>query len=125
MHSSIASSSQKDEGPKRVPLPWVVTIMQIQFTISASSPRARSVSTEAVTVDAVDMLVEEDQKGQLMQLGYRAWDVRLRKILQLTTGSIKTQSPTSDLGAAKVFIFKEFKGYLSTIMIQNTKSTGN
>ena len=47
----------------------VATIMQIHFAILVSSPRVRSISTEVVAVDAVDMLVGGDHMGQLMQGG--------------------------------------------------------
>ena len=63
--------------------------MQIQFPSSVSSPRAGSVSTEAVTMDVVDMLLKEDQMDQFMQGRDRAQDVRLRKILQFTTDTTK------------------------------------
>ena len=49
-----------------MPSPWVVTSMQTQFAISVSSPRVRSISAEVVTMDMVDVLVGEDQMGQLM-----------------------------------------------------------
>ena len=45
--------------------------------------------------------------------------------LQLTTVTIKTQNPTSDLEATKVFIFKDYIDYLSKIMIQNTEIISN
>ena len=44
--------------------------MQIWFPISMSSASVRSISTEVVTVDKVDMLVRgENQLGQLMPKG--------------------------------------------------------
>ena len=67
--------------------------MQIQFPISMLSPAVRSISTKAVTVDEVDMLVREDnQLDQLMleeikQRKRGACDVRLRQILRFTTGN--------------------------------------
>ena len=49
-------------------------------------------------MDVVGMLGSEDQMGQLMQGRDRAWDMRLRKILQLTTDTIKALTPTTNLG---------------------------
>ena len=66
MHGSTASSSLKEVEHNGVPLPQVVTSMLIWFAISVSSPRVGSISAKVVTVDAVDMLVGEDQMGQLM-----------------------------------------------------------
>ena len=40
-------------------------------------------------MDAVDMLVREDKTGQFIQGRDRAWNVRLRKLLWLTTDTIK------------------------------------
>ena len=48
-------------GPNSMPSPWVVTSMQIQFPISMS-PSVWSISTEAVTMDKVDMLVREENQ---------------------------------------------------------------
>ena len=59
-HSLTASSSLKGVGLNRVPSPWVATSMQIQFAVSVSSSRVRSISTEVVTVDVGGMLVRED-----------------------------------------------------------------
>ena len=90
MHSLIASSSPKEVGSNGVPSPQVATSRQIRFTITVSSPTGRSISAKVVAMDVVDMLVGEDYKSQLMQGGERAQDVRLRKILWLTNGIIKT-----------------------------------
>ena len=89
-HSLSTSSSLKKMGHNGVPSPWVVTSMQIQFVISVSLPRVSSLSAKAVTVDVVDMLVRGNQMGWLMQGRGKAWDVRLRKILWLTTGTMQT-----------------------------------
>ena len=62
--------------------------MQIQFEILSSLPRVGSGSAEVVTVDAVDMLVGKDKMDHLMQGGHGARDVRLRKILWLTTAAV-------------------------------------
>ena len=69
MHSLTVSSSLKEVGHNGVLSPQVATSMQILFPISVLSPRVRSISPETVTVDAVDMLVREDQTGQFMQGG--------------------------------------------------------
>ena len=84
-HNLTISSSLKDLGHNGVPLPQVAISMQIWFPLSGSSPRVRSISTEAVTMDAMDMLMREgDQMGQFLQGWKGAWDVRLRKILWFT-----------------------------------------
>ena len=66
MHSLTVSSSLKEVGHNKVPLPQVATSTQIQFTISVLLPRVGSISTEAVAMDAVGILVGEDHTGQLM-----------------------------------------------------------
>ena len=69
------------------------TCTQIQFPISMLLPSVGSISTKAVTVDEVDMLVrEENQLAQLMpenekKKQKRSCDVRLREFLKLSTGN--------------------------------------
>ena len=84
-HNSTTSFSLNELGPNGVPLPQVVTSTQIQFQISKSSPSVGSISTEAVTMDNMDMLVrQENLLGQLIPEKERegACDVRLRWILK-------------------------------------------
>ena len=67
MHNLTTLSYCKKLGFNRVPLPQVATNMQILFPISMSLHRVRSISSEAVAVDEVDMLVREgNQMGQSM-----------------------------------------------------------
>ena len=85
-HNWSASYYVKRLEHNRLLLPWLATSMLIQFPISVSSPRVRSISAEVVAVDVVDILMwDGNQGGQFMQGWERAWDVRLRKILQFTT----------------------------------------
>ena len=64
--------------------------MQIWFAIAVSSPRVGFIYAEVVTMDMVDMLVGKIIRTDLCRAGDRTQDVRLRKILWLTTGTIKT-----------------------------------
>ena len=57
MHNLTTSSSLKELGHNGVLLHLAVTNTQIHFPTSILSPRVWSISTEAVTMDAFDMLV--------------------------------------------------------------------
>ena len=85
MHNLTTPSSWKELGGNGVPSPWVTARMHMQLAILSSSPRVRSLAAKAVAVDAVDILKWGKWTSQCMWGGDRAWDVILRKILQLTT----------------------------------------